>query len=129
MGASDVPAWWGAEGGPNNSPTKHISTIMTIEPYMGSAASVIFHGKVQGVFFRANTKKKADELGLRGWVRNLPDGTVEALFIGERVAIEQTIDWCENSQPHARVDEVNVRWLDDTGKMELEMSDSFIVRY
>ena len=44
----------------------------------------IFHGKVQGVWFRVNCKKKADELSLVGWVKNLPDGTVETIVEGER---------------------------------------------
>ena len=94
---------------------------------MTSAASVIFHGKVQGVFFRTNTKKKADDMGLKGWVCNLPDGSVEAMFFGERRAKERTIEWCETSQPHARVNEVIVKWLDGTEKMD--MPDDFSVRY
>ncbi len=91
---------------------------------MISVASVIFHGKVQGVFFRANTKKRADELGLMGWVRNLPDGSVEALFIGTREVVEEAIEWCRTSQPHARVDNLDIEWLDNVGGFE-----SFEIRH
>lgn len=51
-------------------------------------------GRVQGVFFRAHTKKAAEQFGLRGWVRNLRDGRVEALFEGESEAMTHMIDWC-----------------------------------
>jgi acylphosphatase len=61
-------------------------------------------GRVQGVFFRANTWKKARSLCLTGWVRNLPDGCVEAVFEGEDVAAEAMRDWCRTGTPPARVD-------------------------
>lgn len=77
---------------------------------MKARAHVIFRGKVQGVFFRAHTEGKAREEGLRGWVRNLRDGTVEAVFEGEKEAIERAIEWCRNSQPYARVTATDVRW-------------------
>ncbi|MFW6142418.1 MAG: acylphosphatase [Candidatus Saliniplasma sp.] len=69
---------------------------------------VFFSGKVQGVFFRANTKKKAQELGVNGWVKNLRDGRVEAVFEGDEEKVDKVIKWCENSQPHARVDDVDI---------------------
>jgi acylphosphatase len=61
-------------------------------------------GRVQGVWFRANTCKKARSLGLVGWVRNLPDGRVEAVFEGEKVAAEAMLNWCRTGTPPARVD-------------------------
>jgi len=69
---------------------------------------VIFRGRVQGVFFRANTKEFADEAGIRGWVRNLPDGSVEAMFEGEDLPVDDTIRRCREDQPHARVEEVHL---------------------
>lgn len=73
-------------------------------------ARVIYKGKVQGVWFRANCQKKAFSLGLGGWVRNLPDGSVESLIQGPREKIEELIEWNRICQPHARVDEISRRW-------------------
>lgn len=58
---------------------------------------VRFFGRVQGVYFRANTKRKADELGVSGWVRNEDDGSVEAVFEAESQIIDKIIDWCSTS--------------------------------
>jgi len=63
-------------------------------------------GQVQGVFFRQSTLEMATGLGLCGWVRNLPDGGVEALFEGERAAVERAILWCRQGPPRARVDDL-----------------------
>ena len=68
----------------------------------------IFIGTVQGVFFRAHTKEFADETGVFGWVRNLPDGSVEAVLEGDDRAVDETIRLCRDAQPHARVDEVHM---------------------
>ena len=70
---------------------------------------VFFTGRVQGVFFRANTRRKAQESGISGWVRNLSDGRVEAVFEGPEERVREIIEWCSNSIPHARVDKVEVR--------------------
>ncbi|MCK4443189.1 MAG: acylphosphatase [Thermoplasmata archaeon] len=77
-------------------------------------AHAIFRGRVQGVFFRANTERKAREVGVVGWVRNLADGTVEAVFEGDRDAIQEAIEWCRDSQPYAKVSSVQVSWDDPT---------------
>ncbi|MEJ5165793.1 MAG: acylphosphatase [Thermoanaerobaculia bacterium] len=74
----------------------------------------IFKGKVQGVFFRAYTEDFARQLGLKGWVRNLPDGTVEAVFQGEEEKIKEVIKKLCNEHPYARVLEVQ------TTEMETE---------
>lgn len=87
-------------------------------------ARVIFRGRVQGVFFRANAESRARELGLVGWVKNLPDGTVESVFEGPREAIEEAIEWCKTSQPHARVTDADIDWEDCKGEFS-----SFEVRY
>jgi acylphosphatase len=67
---------------------------------------VVFRGRVQGVFFRANTKRFADSHGVTGWVRNTESGDVEALFEGDESAINAVMHDCQHSQPYARVDQV-----------------------
>ena len=69
---------------------------------------VYISGNVQGVFFRANTESKASELGLRGWVRNLDDGRVEALFEGPKDKIDEMVEWCRMGPIGSRVDNVEV---------------------
>lgn len=71
---------------------------------------VLFSGIVQGVFFRANTRREALRLGLQGWVRNLPDGRVEAWVEGERAAVEGLLDYCSSRIPMAQVDKVDFDW-------------------
>jgi acylphosphatase len=73
-------------------------------------AQVIIHGIVQGVFFRANTRDEAVRIGVGGWVRNLPDGTVQALFEGEKKKVEEIIGWCHKGPPGARVSRVDIFW-------------------
>ena len=69
---------------------------------------VIFSGRVQGVFFRANTQRFASSYGVSGWVRNTNEGDVEALFEGEEEAVNAVIKKCQYDQPYARVDKVQV---------------------
>lgn len=78
-------------------------------------AHVFVSGEVQGVFFRSNTRQQAVRLGLKGWVRNLRDGRVEAVFEGEDAAIRRIIEWCHEGPPHATVERVEVLWEDPTG--------------
>ncbi|MCK4831028.1 acylphosphatase [bacterium] len=83
---------------------------------MNVRAHVIFSGKVQGVFFRANTQRKAVELGVKGWVKNLHDRSVEAVFEGDKTQVEMVIDWCSHHQPYAKVKDTKVDWEEYTGK-------------
>jgi acylphosphatase len=69
---------------------------------------VTIHGRVQGVFFREETRRRAVALGVAGWVRNLPDGAVEAVFEGEPDAIETMLAFCGEGPPGARVDRIDV---------------------
>ena len=68
---------------------------------------VLVSGHVQGVFFRDSTREKAQELGLAGWVRNLPDGRVEAVFEGDGDRVEEMVSWCKDGPPDARVQDVS----------------------
>lgn len=63
-------------------------------------------GKVQGVFFRASTRQKALELGIRGWVKNEPDGSVTAVGQGDPPALQKWIAWCQEGPENANVEEV-----------------------
>lgn len=69
----------------------------------------IIAGRVQGVWYRARTQERAETLGLSGWVRNLPDGSVEAVFEGEPASVAAAVEWCREGPPHAVVESVDVR--------------------
>lgn len=73
-------------------------------------AHVFVSGIVQGVGYRMSTCEVANDLGLSGWVRNLPDGRVEAVFEGSRDVIEKMIDWCHRGNPPAVVKDVAVEY-------------------
>ncbi len=80
---------------------------MSAEPI---ARNVVISGDVQGVFFRDSARREARARRLAGWVRNRPDGTVEAVFQGDRAAVDALIRWCHTGPPQAAVDEVAVTW-------------------
>ena len=87
-------------------------------------AHIIIQGRVQGVFFRLETQKAARQFGASGWVRNLPDGNVEAVIEGPAGAVEALLDWCSHGPRMARVDKVDVTREDFTGNF-----DAFEVTY
>jgi acylphosphatase len=68
----------------------------------------IVHGRVQGVFYRDTCRRVATDLGVAGWVRNRPDGTVEVVAEGERDAVDRLLAWCRTGPPSARVDRVEI---------------------
>lgn len=68
------------------------------------------HGRVQGVFFRASTLDKAKALGLTGWVRNNPDGSVEVVAEGSGDELEKLVEWSQGGPRHAVVNKVEVDW-------------------
>ena len=88
---------------------------------MPRAVDVTVTGLVQGVFFRAETQREADRLGLAGWVRNEPDGSVAAHFEGEPDAVGSMVDWCREGPSRARVDGVDVRDAEPTGAKRFEV--------
>jgi acylphosphatase len=78
---------------------------------------LLVSGRVQGVAFRAYTEDEARRLGVTGWVRNLPDGRVEAEAEGERAFVEALVAWCRRGPPAARVDHVEVAWRPYVGDL------------
>jgi acylphosphatase len=82
---------------------------------MNKRYHVLISGRVQGVFFRANTGKTARSLGLTGWVRNLPDERVETVFEGEQENAGKMLAWCRTGTPPARVDHIEVAEESATG--------------
>jgi acylphosphatase len=72
-------------------------------------------GVVQGVFFRDSTRREADRLGLVGWVKNLPDGRVEAVFEGDRKNCEKALDFVKVGPPTAHVSVVEKKWEKEEG--------------
>ncbi len=87
-------------------------------------AHVFISGRVQGVFYRASTRDKAVELGLSGWVRNLPDGRVEALFQGDEEKVKEMIAWCERGPSYSSVSNIDVEFGEVSDLMQ-----GFEVRY
>ncbi|MBZ0159285.1 MAG: acylphosphatase [bacterium] len=79
-------------------------------------AHVWVSGRVQGVCFRACTSDEAAAAGVAGWVRNSSDGRVEAVFEGEKSAVEAMIAWCRMGPPAARVNAVEVTWEQPKGE-------------
>ena len=79
-------------------------------------AHLIIEGIVQGVFFRANTKETAERNGVHGWVRNRPDGTVEAVLEGEEEMVKKVIEWCHKGPIGAVVENVNTAWQEYKGE-------------
>lgn len=74
-------------------------------------------GRVQGVFFRASTRERAIALGLDGWARNLPDGSVEVLARGDEAALDSLREWLRRGPPLARVTEVRCERISDPGDL------------
>jgi acylphosphatase len=79
-------------------------------------AHVIISGRVQGVFFRVETKRAADGFGVLGWVRNLREGSVEAMLEGDQDRVDALLEWCKEGPPHAQVSDVKLDWQDYTGE-------------
>ena len=78
-------------------------------------------GRVQGVFFRAEARSRAESLGLAGWVRNAADGSVEAAFEGDEARVRSMVDWCRRGPSGARVDGVEEHAERPTGDREFRI--------
>ena len=87
-------------------------------------ATIRVSGIVQGVYYRYTAKQKADGLGLSGFVRNLPDGSVEAHAEGEEEDVRSLIEWCKRGPRGARVDWIDVEWEEPSGRFA-----DFSIRY
>ena len=87
-------------------------------------AHIFVSGYVQGVFFRSSMKEVADKYGVKGWVRNLPDGRVEAILEGPENAVNRVIEWARRGPPLADVEDVEVKWEEYKGEFE-----DFRIRY
>ena len=88
-------------------------------------ASVEFHGRVQGVFFRDETRRAAGGFGVTGWVKNLANGNVQAVFEGDREQVEAFLRWYDEAGPPlSKVTKKEVEWQTYTGEF-----DRFSVAY
>ncbi|WP_287584294.1 acylphosphatase [Candidatus Borrarchaeum sp.] len=85
---------------------------------MSVRAHVWVSGRVHGVFFRATTRRVAKRFGLTGWVKNLRDGRVEAIFEGPREKVDEMIKFCHEGPPTAIIKNVEVKWEDPTGTFD-----------
>ena len=85
---------------------------------------IVAEGRVQGVFFRACTEEEATRLGLTGWVRNRPEGSVEAVIEGDAAMVSAMIRWLQKGSPQATVTRVRVREEKPTSEW-----DTFTIRY
>ncbi|MCD6186185.1 MAG: acylphosphatase [Deltaproteobacteria bacterium] len=77
---------------------------------MNSRVHIIITGKVQGVCFRITTKQEAEKYDVKGWVRNKNDGSVEAVFEGEKNRVDSVLEWCGNGPLMANVKKVETKW-------------------
>jgi len=85
---------------------------------MLKAINVIIHGNIQGVFFRAFVKEKADDLRLVGWVQNTSDGTVEILAQGREENLKKLIGYCKEGPRFAKIDRVEIKWEEASGEFD-----------
>ena len=79
---------------------------------------IFVSGRVQGVFFRVETRYEAMKRNVAGWVRNTSGGRVEAIFEGEREDVEKLIEFCERGPPGARVTKIDVQWTEYNGEFK-----------
>lgn len=87
-------------------------------------AHIFVSGKVQGVWFREKTKKKAEKLEVTGWVKNLLDSRVEAVFEGDRNRVEEMVNWARKGPIWAKIEALDVVWEDYQAEFE-----GFEIRY
>ena len=93
---------------PIRSHPHHDKGLETQDSPMNKRISINVMGKVQGVFFRASAREKAEELGVKGFVRNEPGGSVYIEAEAEEIILEQFLEWCRQGPPRARIDKLEV---------------------
>lgn len=101
-------------------PTRTVLSVWTKTHDMAdrTRAHVFVSGRVQGVYYRATTREEAEKRDIDGWVRNLDDGRVEAVFEGPSQTVESMVEWCRTGSPRADVSDVTVEHTepeDETG--------------
>lgn len=79
-------------------------------------AHVVVSGRVQGVWYRGSAQERARSLGVAGWARNRPDGTVELVLEGEQAAVAALLAWCRRGPAGAAVEDVAVKWESPRGE-------------
>lgn len=84
-------------------------------------AHVYVSGGVQGVFFRDSARREARRLGVSGWISNLPDGRVEAVFEGDPDSVREMVRWCESGSPEAAVESVDASYEEPRGDSGFEV--------
>ena len=90
-------------------------------------AHIFISGRVQGVFFRENTRKEAQKIGVFGWVKNLKDGRVEAVFEGGRQDVEKMVKWAQKGPILAKIEDFKLMWEDYRGEnKEFEIRRSLL---
>ena len=84
----------------------------------------VINGRVQGVFYRAETKKTADQLGIQGYVKNLPNGSVEAVFEGDSSIVNKMLEWCSKGPSAAIVENIFSEKIEG-----LSIFEEFLIKY
>lgn len=79
---------------------------------------IFVSGQVQGVCFRGDTQQIARELGITGWVKNLPDRKVEIIAEGEKEKVKQMVDWVKQGPPAAQVNNIDIEWQEYKGEFK-----------
>jgi acylphosphatase len=98
--------------------SKYGRQATTREMETKARAHVVVTGRVQGVYYRYATREEAVMRGVKGWIRNLKDGRVEAVFEGEKSKVEEVIDFCHYGPSAAKVSSMEVTWDEYTGEFK-----------
>ena len=85
---------------------------------MNARVHLLISGRVQGVFFRSNTRHFASELGLKGWVRNLQDGRVEVVAEGRKKVLDRLIEFCRKGPEGSKVENIDIEWEKPSNEFE-----------
>jgi acylphosphatase len=81
-------------------------------------AHIVIKGRVQGVFFRSEINRRAVDFEVNGWVKNTPNGDVEAIFEGQEILVNKLIEFCRKGPSRARVTSIDLNWEEPTGEFK-----------